>query len=156
MPIFDDKTWSKILKHKYTELGPPATAKAIAVFEARHRFALPEAHREFLLRANGGIIVGVIKLFGVGRRDSLDLGRQLKKMRPKLEATSAGPVFPFACDGGDNYLCYDLRKPAMPSGYPVLMCHNEYSEKPADRYSLWVKFTRNFRGFIKYIIEVQA
>jgi hypothetical protein len=54
MPIyFNDKTWSEILKHKDTELDPPATAKKLAAFEARNRFALPEAHREFLLRANG-------------------------------------------------------------------------------------------------------
>src|SRR5262249_33650481 len=137
MPIFNDKTWSEILTHDDTELDPPATAKRLAAFEARHRFALPEAHREFLLRANGGIILGVIRLFGVGRKDSLDLGRQLGKMRSKIEAMSAGPVFPLASDWGDSYLCYDLRKPATPRAYPVLIWNKEYSEKPEDRSKLW-------------------
>src|SRR5580765_7042590 len=80
MPHFDDKTWARILASENTELDVPAKPKAIAEFEAKCDFVLPDAHREFLLRGNGGV-VGLARLFGVGRDDALDLRRQIADMR---------------------------------------------------------------------------
>lgn len=65
MPHFDGKAWAAIVAHEDTELDKPATAEAIAAFEAKYDFVLPDAHREFVLRGNGGV-VGYVRLFGVG------------------------------------------------------------------------------------------
>ncbi len=152
MPHIDDKTWAAILAHEDTELDKAAVAKAIAAFEAKHEFVLPDAHREFLLRGNGGV-VGYVWLFGVGRKDHLDLGRQLSEMRSDIEGMADGPVVPFASDWGGSYFCYDLRKAATPKGYPVLLWNHEYSEEPDDRPMLWSKFAPDFVGFIKKVIK---
>ncbi|WP_254513651.1 SMI1/KNR4 family protein [Anatilimnocola floriformis] len=152
MSHFDEKAWSAILAHEDTQLEKPATAKAIASFEAKHDFALPDAHREFLLKGNGGV-VGYIRLYGVGRKDHLDLGSHLAEMRPYIEGMADGPVLPFASDWGGSCFCYDLRKPAKPKGYPVLYWNHEYSEEPDDRPMLWSKSTADFVSFIKKVIK---
>jgi hypothetical protein len=152
MPHFDDKTWAAILAHEDTELHKPAIAKAITAFEGKHKFVLPDAHQGFLLRGNGGV-VGMIRLFGVGRKDHLDLGRQLKDMRSDIEGMADGPVLPFASERGGSYFCYDLTKAATPKGYPVLFWNHEYSEEPDDRPMVWSRFAPNFVGFIKKVIK---
>lgn len=151
MPHFDDKTWTKILAHEDTELDSDATPKAVAAFEAKHDFVLPDAHREFLLRGNGGV-VGFVRLFGVSRKDALDLGRQIADMRSEIEAM-AEPILPFASDWGGSYYCYDLRKPANAKGYPVLYWNHEYSEEPDDLPMVWSKFAPDFVAFIKKVIK---
>jgi hypothetical protein len=152
MAHFDDKTWNAILAHEDTQLDPPATPKSLAAFEAKFGFVLPEAHREFLLRGNGGV-VGYSRLFGVGRKDALDLGRQLSDVRAEIEAMADGPVLPFANDWGGSYFCYDLRKPAGARGYPVLFWEHEYAEEPEDRPLLWSRFAPNFVAFIKKVTK---
>ena len=149
---FDDKTWAAILAHEDTELDNPASAKAIGAFEAKHEFVLPEAHQEFLIRGNGGV-VGYVRLFWVGRKDHFDLGGQLSEMRTYIEGMADGPVLPFASDWGGSYFCYDLPKAATSKGYRVLLWNHEYSEEPDDRPMLWSKFAPDFVGFIKNVIK---
>jgi hypothetical protein len=152
MPHFDEDSWSSIVASEDTELGLPATDNAIAEFQAKHGFVLPEAHREFLLRANGGV-VGFVRLFGVGRNDSLELGHQITLMRAYIEKMAEGPILPFASDWGGSYFCYDLQKPVTAKGYPVLYWHHEYSEEPSDRPMLWSIYAPDFVCFIKNVIE---
>lgn len=153
MPFFDDKTWAVILAHNDTEIGMPAKQKDIDAFEASSRFVLPDSHREFLLRGNGGV-VGYVRLFGVGRNDALDLGRQIADMRPEIEGMAEGPVVPFASDWGGSYFCYDLQKPPSPMGYPVLYWNHEYSEEPDDLPMVWSKFASDFVEFVRNVVKV--
>lgn len=148
MPHWDEKAWSKVLDSEDTEPEKPATADQIAAFEKKHGFQFPEAHREFLLRSNGGVF-GIARVFGVERRGALDLAKHLRDMKKELEETAPGPVFPFANDWGGSYFCYDLRKPPTARGYPVLFWNHEYSEEPDDREMLWEKFARDFVSFLK-------
>jgi len=152
MPHFDDKTWARILASENTELDVPAKPKAIAEFEAKCDFVLPDAHREFLLRGNGGV-VGLARLFGVGRDDALDLRRQIADMRADIEGMAEGPILPFASDWGGSYFCYDLRKPPNAKGYPVLFWNHEYSEEPDDRPMVWSSYAPNFEAFITKVIK---
>ncbi len=152
MPHFDDKAWAAVLKHEDTKLDKPVTPDAMDAFEANHKLKLPDANREFLLKGNGGV-VGIVRLFGIGRDDHLDLARQLAEMRADIEGMADGPVLPFASDWGGSYFCYDLRKAATPKGYPVLYWNHEYSEEPDDRPMLWKKYAPDFVGFIKKVIK---
>ncbi|MHC4399191.1 MAG: SMI1/KNR4 family protein [Planctomycetota bacterium] len=152
MSHIDEDTWAAILAHEDTDLESPARPESIATFEAEHGFVLPDAHREFLLRGNGGV-VGYARLFGVDRKDALDLGRQLSEMRSDIEGMADGSVFPFANDWGGSYFCYDLGKPASPKGYPVLFWNHEYSEEPDDRPMLWSEFAPDSVAFVKEILE---
>jgi hypothetical protein len=153
MPAFDDKTWAAIFADKDMEIDAPATPSAIYAFESQHDFLLPDAHREFLLRGNGGV-VGYVRLFGVGRKDALDLARQLSEMRSYIEGMSEGPVFPFASEWGGSYYCYDLRKSPSGKGYPVLFWNHEYSEEPDDLPMVWSVFAADFVEFIKKVTKV--
>lgn len=150
MAIFDDKTWTAVLAHEDTELGMPASSGALAAFETRLGLTLPASHREFLLRANGGV-VGYVRLFGVGRPDVLDLARFVSEMRPYIEEMADGPILPFASDWGGSYFCYDLRR-SMGGEYPVLLWNHEYSEEPDDRPMLWSEFAPDFVAFVKRVI----
>jgi len=152
MPNFDDKAWAAILAHEDTKLDSAATAKAIAAFEKKYGFVLPDAHREFLAKGNGGV-VGYARLFGVGRKDALDLGRQLSEMRSDIQGMADVPVLPFANDWGGSYFCYDLRKPPSAKGYPVLFWNHEYSEEPDDRDMVWSKFAPDFVAFVKKVVK---
>ncbi len=114
--------------------NPPAAGEAIAAFEAAHGIGLPAAHREFLLRANGGG-VGYARLFGVGRPDFLDLDRQVAEMRPCIEGMADGPVLPFASDWGGSYFCYDLRRQAEVGAVPGALLESRVfrgTRRPAD------------------------
>src|SRR5262249_20348321 len=107
MSHIDERLWAEGVAAEGTEVDAPAAGEAIAACEAVHGIGLPAAHREFLLRANGGV-VGYARLFGVGRSDFLDLDRQVAEMRPYIERMADGPVLPFASDWGGSYFCYDL------------------------------------------------
>lgn len=152
MTAFDDRLWAAVLAHEDTNLYSPALAEDIRSFEAKHEFALPPSHREFLLRGNGGV-VGGIRLFGVALPNALDLDRQVTEMRPELEGMSHGPVIPFASDWGGNYFCYDLQKPGRDGEYPVLCCDHEYSEEPEDLPMAWSGFALDFKEFIEKAIS---
>lgn len=151
MAHLDDRTWSVVTAHDDSELDPPASADAVSAFEGQHGITLPTSHREFLLRGNGGE-VGKVRLFGVGRPDALDLGRQVSEMRPWLEGMADGPVLPFANDWGGSYFCFDLRRPMEASEYPVLFWNHEYSEEPEDRPMLWSEFATDFLAFVRKVI----
>ncbi len=152
MDAIDPKLWADVMAEAPVGLGPPASGQAIATFEAAHGVSLPPSHRAFLLRASGGV-VGRARLFGVGRSDSLDLGRQVAEVRPELESMAAGPVLPFASDWGGSYFCYDLGRPDGIGGYPVLFWDHEYSEEPEDRPMLWSGFAADFEGFLRKILS---
>jgi hypothetical protein len=152
MNHIDEGLWAEVMAAEDTDLGPPGSGEAIASFEALHGVALPAAHREFLLRANGGI-VGYARLFGVGRADFLDLDRQVSEMRTEIEGMADGPILPFASDWGGSYFCYDLRRPGETGQFPVLLWNHEYSEEPDDRSMLWSEFAPNFVAFVKQIIS---
>lgn len=153
MGHIDEGLWAAVLVAEDTKLDPPATEEAVAAFEAAHGVTLPAAHREFLLRGNGGV-VGDIRLFGVGRADFLDLGRQVSEMRPEIEQMADGPILPFACDWGGSYFCYDLRRPGEDSRFPVLSWNHEYSEEPDDRPMLWSEFAPDFAAFLRKVVAV--
>jgi hypothetical protein len=125
---------------------------AVAHFEASHGVALPAAHREFLLRANGGI-VGYVRLFGVGRSDFLDLSRQVTEMQAVIGSTADGPVLPYASDWGGSYFCYNLRRPGENGSFSVFLWNHEYSEEPDDRPMLWSKFAPDFVAFLRIVIS---
>ncbi len=150
MARLDDKTWAAVTAHEGTELDSPASADAIAAFEARHGFVLPASYREFLSRGNGGV-VGYVRLFGVGRPDALDLGRQVSDMQPELEGMADGPVLPFASDWGGSYFCFDLHRQTPDGEYPVLYWNHEYSEEPDDRSLVWSEFTPDFVAFVRRV-----
>lgn len=152
MTYFEKEAWARVLAHEDAQLDAPTTAASIAVFETEHGVALPEAHREFLMKGNGGG-VGYVRLFGVGRKDGLDLDRQVREMRAELERTAEGPVLPFASDWGGGYFCYDLRKPLTARGYPVLYWNHEYSEEPDDRPLLWSNFAPDFVAFVEQVVQ---
>ena len=152
MALIDENTWSTILAHEDTELLPPADAASIEAFETEQGFRLPDVHREFLLRGNGGVI-GYARLFGIGGDDALDLGQQLSAMRSYIQESADGPVFPFANDWGGSYFCYDLRKPGGPKGDPVLFWNHELSEEPDDRPMLWSEYAPDFVAFVKEVID---
>lgn len=151
MPHFSAKLWAAIRAAEDTKLNPPAKVKALDAFEAKHKIVLPEAHREFLLQANGGVIDWV-RMFCVGGKSPLEMGRVKREMRPFIDATSKHPVLPFANDWGGNYFCYDLRKPPSTKGYPVLHWNHEYAEEEETLPDVWSKTAPNFVAFIKYVI----
>jgi hypothetical protein len=151
MAELDDATWSAILAHEDTELDVPAPPEALAAFELGLGFALPLSHQALLRRANGGV-VGYVRLFGVGRSDALDLGRQLAEMRPYIEGMADGPVLPFASDWGGSYFCYDIRRLDGAAEFPVLLWNHQYSEEPADRPLLWSEFAPDFVTFVRLVI----
>jgi hypothetical protein len=152
MDHIDGRLWADVLAAEDTELGPPASGDAVAVFERMLGLSLPPSHREFLLRANGGI-VGYARLFGVGRSDYLDFGRKVSEMRHEIEAMAGGPILPFASDWGGSYFCYDLRRPAEMGQFPVLLWNHEYSEEPEDRPMLWSEFAADIVGFLRRVIS---
>lgn len=153
MGHIDEGLWAAVLDAEHTELDPPATEEAVAAFEVAHGVPLPATHREFLLRGNGGA-VGYVRLFGVGRADFLDLGRQVSEMRPEIEQMADGPIFPFAEDWGGSYFCYDLSRPGEEGRFPVLFWNHEYSEEPDDRPMLWSEFAPDFAAFLRKVIAV--
>lgn len=150
MARLDDRTWAAVRAHEDTELDPPAPPDAVAAFEAAFGVELPASHRAFLSRGNGGG-GGYAQLFGVGRRDALDLGGQVSEMRPELEGMADGPVLPFASDWGGSYFCYDLRRRAADGEYPVLYWNHEYSEEPDDRPLVWSQFAPSFVAFVQKV-----
>jgi SMI1-KNR4 cell-wall len=150
MDHIDESLWAKVLGAEDTELADPAPAEAIEAFEATHGVALPSAHREFLLRANGGC-VGYSRLFGVGRADFLDLDRMVSEMRPYIECMADGPVLPFASDWGGSYFCYDLHRLGETGRSAVLFWNHEYSEEPDDRPMLWSEFATDFVAFLRKV-----
>ena len=102
MPCFSNQFWSAILAREDSKLNSGATRDAVAAFESECSFVLPDAHREFLLRGNGGI-VGYCRLFGVGRNDYFDLKHQVTDMSPYIEGIIERSVFPIACDWGGSF-----------------------------------------------------
>ena len=151
MAKIDDTLWASVMAHEDTVLEPPGSGEALVAFEASHGFRLPESHREFLLRGNGGS-VGYVRLFGVSRRDALDFGHQVSEMRSYIAGMADGPVLPFASDWGGSYFCYDLRRGPSGGEYPVLYWNHEYSEEPDDRPLLWSTFAPDFLSFVKKVI----
>ncbi len=151
MTQLDDKTWAAVTAHEDTKLDPPASAGAIAEFEACHGFTFPASHRAFLLRGNGGS-VGNVRLFGVGRSDALDLGQWVAEMQPYVEGMADGPILLFASEWGGSYYCYNLRQPGTGGEYPVLRWNHEYSEEPEDRPMLWSEFAPDFVTFVRQVI----
>jgi hypothetical protein len=151
MDHIDDRLWADVIAHEDTSLAPPASEEAVAAFEATHGVALPEAHRQLLLLGNGGV-VGSARLFGVGRGDALDLGRQVSEMRPELETMADGPVLPFGSDWGGSYFCYDLSRPSESGQLRVLNWNHEYSEEPDCRPMLWSEYANNFVAFLRKVI----
>ena len=152
MPYFDVAAWAAIIAHEDTELDGPASAADITDFERHYKVLLPPSHKEFLLRANGGV-VGLARVFGANRSDALDLAGQIESMRAYIEQMADGPVLPFASDWGGSYFCYDLRHTANEAGYPVLLWNHEYSEEPEYRPYLWSLYAENFPGFIKRVLR---
>lgn len=151
MGQIDEQLWADVLAADDTDLDPPAFEENIAAFEARHGVRLPSAHREFLLRSNGGL-VGYARLFGVRRPDSLDLDGRVSEMRALIEGMADGPVFPFASDWGGSYFCYDLSRPGAAAPLPVLLWNHQYSEEPDDRPLLWSAFAPDFLAFVREVI----
>jgi len=152
VPHFPNHIWSAILAHEDTELNPGATREAINAFESECSFVLPDAHREFLLRCNGGI-VGYCRLFGVGSKDYFDLKCQVIDMSQYIEGLIEKSVFPIASDWGGSFFCYDLRSPLTPLDYPVLYWNHEYSEEPEYQSEVWSEFAPNFVSFIEMILK---
>jgi hypothetical protein len=152
MNHIDDATWQAILNHPDANLHEPASADAIARAERELSIALPEAHREFLLKVNGGV-VGFARVFGVGRDDYFDLARRIKDVQPHLDPGLEKVYFPFANDWGGNYFCYDLRCPPMPEGYPVSYWNHEFAESPEDQDKLWWPFAKEFIDFLHEVVR---
>ena len=146
-----DEIWTAATAHEDTKLAPPASADAITAFEARHGFTLPPSHREFLLRANGGV-VGYARLFGVGGAVPFDLDQAAVQMQPYIGGIAEGRVYPFANDWGGSYFCYDLQRPRPDGEYPVLLWNHEYAEEPEDRPMLWSEFAPTFEAFVRDVI----
>ncbi len=147
MLFFDQNSLKSILDKAAAETFQIATESAILEFESKCNFQLPEAHRELLLKCNGGEI-GPIRLFGVGRTDYLDLGNQVSEMREEIQGMANGPIYPIACDFSGSYFCYDLTGKSSPKGYPVLFWDHEFSEEPSERKRLWKKVSPDFVGFM--------
>ena len=152
MDHIDEGLWAEVMAAEDTGLAPPASGEAVAGFEAMHGVVLPAAHREFLLRGNGGCI-GYARLFGVGRADSLDLDRQVSEMRPEIEGMADGPILPFASDWGGSYFCSVLRRPGETGRFPVLFWNHGYSEEPDDRPMLWSEFAPDFVAFLRKVLR---
>ena len=152
MDHLDGKLWSDVMAAEDTELSPPASGESVADFEGKLGLSLPPSHREFLLRANGGI-VGCARLFGVGRSDSFDFQRMISEMRDYIEAMADGPILPFASDWGGSYFCYDLSRQDEMGQFRVLYWNHEYSEEPVDRPMLWSEFAADFVGFLRAVIS---
>ena len=152
MTHLDDETWMKLLKHPDAQLGLPATPESLAPFESSHGFALPLSHRQFLLRANGGIL-GYVRLFGVDRDDALDLSSVIRNMQGELERAAHRRVIPFASDWGGSYYCYDVVRANNSEETPILYWNHEYSEEPADWPLLWSDFAPDFVTFVRRVIE---
>jgi hypothetical protein len=152
MPNFEAAVWDRIMAHRNTQLDPGTQPEEIASLEQSHNVRLPDSHREFLLRANGGFL-GKFRLFGITRGDSLDIDEQITEMRSVLEETSQGPVLPFASDWGGSYFCFDLRQVDQSSDYPVLYWDHEYTEEPDWSDHIWSNFADNFVDLVEKAIE---
>jgi hypothetical protein len=150
MVWLDEVTWAAIAAHEDTALAPPASPHALAAFEAQLGLKLPASHREFLMRANGGV-VGYARVFGVGRADGLDLARQAEQMRPYIQGLAEGFVLPFANDWGGSYYCYDRRRVDPDGEWPVLRWNHEYAEEPDDLPMLWTDYAP---GFVAFLLKV--
>jgi hypothetical protein len=111
------------MRWKLTDKGPRLDEKRLAAFEARRGVRLPEEHRRFLLRTNGGIPdpeVGFAFVEDGRPSDSvLDQFYMLKKSAEDRGLDDAIDTFvapgrmpphllPFACDQFGNQLCLSL------------------------------------------------
>lgn len=151
MTRLDETAWFRAISHSDTELNPAATVEAIAAFESVWDISLPESHRQFLLRANGGV-VGYVRLFGIGAADGLDLEEKIREIREYAQSTATGPVLPFANTWGGSYYCYDLATDAN-GDFPVLFWEHEYAEDDEYRHLLWRPFADNFNEFLLRVCE---
>jgi hypothetical protein len=149
MSHFTAADWAAILAHEDTALDGPATQADLNEFERLTGLSLPESHKEFLRRGNGGDL-GWVRLFGVNRADSLDLYRQIEESQPLLEETWKGPILPFAKDCGGSYFCFDLREPGRE--YPVLHWNHEYTEESELRPEIWSHFADDFVVFVRQAV----
>jgi len=151
MSHFTAADLAAIAAHEGTDLDAPATESELAEFERAVGVSLPASHKELLRRGNGGT-VGQVRLFGVNRSDSLDLGRQIENTRTEFEQASQGPVLPFARDWGGSYFCFDLRAPGPE--YPVLYRNHMDTEEPGRYPLIWSPFADDFVTFVRRVVIV--
>lgn len=91
---------------------------------------LPPSLCELLSHFNGGAIAS-IRLFGVGRDDSLDLVTSFQTYSD-IPTVSLLNMLPFASDWGGSLYCFDLANPLVDGKFFVWFWCHEYSEEPAD------------------------
>jgi hypothetical protein len=150
----DSQIWKEILAHPETKLNPPVSVEIIYAFEQEQKIILPKSHREFLERANGGIIGWLyVRIFSIATNNALDFTENIKFLGQHVKGTIEKEVLPFAYDAGGSLFCYHLRAPVEAYNYPVLYWNHEYSEEPEDEKWLWSSYASDFNGFLHRIIE---
>ena len=135
MAHFDSAFLNMVGDHDDTDVLPCASPEAIADAGTKLDVELPPSHRELLSHFNGGAIAS-IRLFGVGRDDSLDLVTSFQTYSD-IPAVPALNMMPFASDWGGSLYCFDLANPLADGEFSVRYWCHEYSKEPADAPYVW-------------------
>ena len=151
MTHFDSAFLDMVCGHEDTDVLPGAPGDVIAHAATTINVELPPSHCELLAHFNGGAI-GSIRLFGVGRDDSLDLVSSLQAYSD-IPAVAALNMLPFASDWGGSLYCFDLSNPIADGEFSVWYWCHEYSEEPADAPYAWRNTQDGFADFIRNLFS---
>jgi hypothetical protein len=144
---FDSAFVDMVRGHDDTDVLPGASPEAIADAATKLDVELPPSHCEMLCHFNGGAIAS-IRLFGVGRNDSLDLVTSFQTYSD-IPAVPALNMLPFASDWGGSLYCFDLANPLAEGEFSVWYWCHEYSEEPADAPYVWHNTRDGFADFMR-------
>tara|TARA_R110002073_G_C9060731_1_gene544900 strand:- start:60 stop:515 length:456 start_codon:yes stop_codon:yes gene_type:complete len=148
---FDSAFLDMVRGHDDTDVLPGASADAIADAATTIDVELPPSHCELLAHFNGGAIAS-IRLFGVGRDDSLDLVTSFQAYSD-IPAVPALNMLPFASDWGGSLYCFDLANPLADGEFSVWYWCHEYSEEPADAPYVWHNTRDGFADFMRKLFS---
>lgn len=106
---------------KIESLDPPTSLQAIRLFEAEYKIELPSNYKSFLIKNNGGIPnASIFKIINHPSQEDdelqlfMGLNTQINSSNLSFELSlfhDSIPVgiVPFACTGGLNLVCLDIR-----------------------------------------------
>ncbi len=116
-------------------------------------FPLPPSHVEFLGRWNGGELNGVrfCACGEIGPHAEFDLLEDGKSMGEYIAGVREGRVYPFACDWGGDWYCFDLERRGQDGEYPVVRWNHDAAEEPDEE--LWTLLAPNFVAFLQKVLE---
>jgi hypothetical protein len=149
----DDAVVERVEKHPEASMDPPARVGQIQCASDRLGFPFPPSYVRFLTYWNGGELNGIrfCACDKPGTNAVFDLFGEARPMREYIEGMHEGDVYPFACNYGGDWYCFDLRHPTGDGEFPILRWNHEAAEEPGEE--LWTPEAPDFGAFLARVAD---